>query len=192
MAGQDGAAPRDFNVRVQTDDMQGMHSFAEIRDRGVSACRWPSAGCLRESLCGSARLPPSCQGHAGNRDHESEATSSFVNGSHDSRQGVHAYQFEPRVSICEPVSVRILTVWLRQRTGVTGVVEQRFDVEVKHGQGPGERRGLVLCLPVCVTWRRVARQHCALRISSGSFDPQPIKCDIRPLNTDVHLQLNLA
>ena len=34
LPGHGGEAPRDFNMRVQTEDMQGMHSFAENRERG--------------------------------------------------------------------------------------------------------------------------------------------------------------
>ena len=36
LAAQGAEAPREFNMRVQTEDMQGMHSFAESAERGIS------------------------------------------------------------------------------------------------------------------------------------------------------------
>jgi hypothetical protein len=51
--GQSGTAPREFNVRVQTEDMQGMHCFAESRERGVSERL--SCLCMMSRL-GSARI----------------------------------------------------------------------------------------------------------------------------------------
>ena len=36
---QGAEAPREFNMRVQTEDMQGMHSFAESRERSISKRR---------------------------------------------------------------------------------------------------------------------------------------------------------
>jgi len=49
LPGHGGEAPREFNMRVQTEDMQGMHSFAESRERG-GVSESPSPSLLADML----------------------------------------------------------------------------------------------------------------------------------------------